>query len=227
MAWMTETQRTTGVDYRGIQKNDEELVTIFRAKLASRGARGIIGMQRIFKIMDDNDSGTLDIQEFWKALCDFRIAVSPEECRQLFDLFDTDESGEVSYDELMRAVAGEMNPIRKSLCGKAFKKIDRDGSGELDVSDIKSCYNAKQHPDVKKGEKTEDEILAEFLDTFEAHHALKHPEDRDGKVTLIEFIEYYSNISSTIDRDDYFELMITNAWNLNNVSYAKAWGGEV
>lgn len=61
MAWMTESQRTTGVDYRGIQKNDDELVTVFRAKLAARGARGILGMQRIFKIMDDNDSGTLDI----------------------------------------------------------------------------------------------------------------------------------------------------------------------
>ena len=184
-------------------------------------------MQRIFKIMDDNNSGTLDIQEFWKALCDFRVPVSPEECRQMFDLFDTDDSGEVSYDELMRAVAGEMNPIRKNFVQKAFRKIDADGSGELDVSDIKSAYNAKMHPDVKKGEKTEEEVLAEFLDTFEVHHGLKHPEDRDGKVTLREFIEYYSNISSTIDRDDYFELMITNAWNLNNVTYAKGWGGEI
>lgn len=227
MAWMTESQRTTGVDYRGIQKNDEQLVTVFREKLAARGARGLLGMQRIFKIMDDNNSGTLDIQEFWKALCDFRVPVSPEECRQMFDLFDTDDSGEVSYDELMRAVAGEMSAIRKNFVQKAFRKIDVDGSGELEVSDIKSAYNAKNHPDVKKGEKTEEEVLAEFLDTFEVHHGLKHPEDRDGKVTLREFIEYYSNISSTIDRDDYFELMITNAWNLNNVSYAKGWGGEI
>ena len=83
------------------------------------------------------------------------------------------------------------------------------------------------HPDVKKGIKTEEEVLSEFLDTFEVHHGLKHPEDRDGKVTLREFIEYYTNISSTIDNDEYFELMITNAWNLNNVNYGKAWGGEI
>lgn len=184
-------------------------------------------MQRVFKIMDDNDSGTLDIQEFWKALCDFRVPISPEECRKLFDLFDTDESGEVSYDELMRAVAGEMNPIRKSFVQRAFKKIDVDGSGELTKEDIKRSFNAKMHPDVKKGTKTEDEVLAEFLDTFEVHHGLKHPEDRDGKVSLREFVEYYTNISSTIDNDEYFELMMTNAWNLNNVSYAKGWGGEV
>jgi Ca2+-binding EF-hand superfamily protein len=77
-------------------------------------------MQRVFKVMDDNSSGTLDIQEFWKALCDFRLPVSPEECRKLFDLFDLNQDGEISYDELMRAVAGEMSPIRKAFVAKAF-----------------------------------------------------------------------------------------------------------
>ena len=80
------------------------------------------------------------------------------------------------------------------------------------------------HPDVKSGKKTEEEVLSEFLDTFELHHSLKHPEDKDRKINLAEFTEYYTNISSTIDNDQYFELIITNAWNLNDVSYAKGWG---
>jgi len=58
---MTETQRQSNVDYRGIQKNDDEMVVAFRERLAARGARGLLGMQRVFKIMDDNGSGTLDI----------------------------------------------------------------------------------------------------------------------------------------------------------------------
>ena len=32
-------------------------------------------------------------------------------------------------------------------------------------------YSAKMHPDVRAGKKTEDEVLGEFLDTFEVHHA--------------------------------------------------------
>ena len=80
---------------------------------------------------------------------------------------------------------------------------------------------------MKKGIKTEEEVLSEFLDTFELHHSLKHPEDKDRQVTPKEFIEYYTNVGSTIDNDQYFELMITNAWNLNEKSYKKAWGGEV
>jgi len=200
---------------------------MFKQKLASRGARGLLGMQRVFKVMDDNGSGSLDIQEFWKALCDFRLPVSPEECRKLFDLFDIDENGEISYDELMRAVAGELTPIRKAFVAKAFKKVDKDGSGILDIRDIEGTYNAKDHPDVKAGKKTEEEILSEFLDTFELHHSLKHPEDKDRKITLKEFEEYYTNVGATIENDQYFELMITNAWNLNDKTYSKGWGGEV
>ena len=45
----------------------------FRDKLIARGARGFIGLQRQFKIMDDKNSKTLDKQEFAKAVKDFRV----------------------------------------------------------------------------------------------------------------------------------------------------------
>lgn len=61
MSWMAKSDRTTGVDYTGVKHSDDDLVKIFRDKLAARGARGVLGMQRIFKVMDDNQSGTLDI----------------------------------------------------------------------------------------------------------------------------------------------------------------------
>ena len=158
------------------------------------------------------------------------MPVSPEEARQLFDLFDTDDNGEISYDELMRNVAGEMSPIRKTFVQKAFKKVDVDGSGELDKNDIKKNYNAKMHPDVKAGKKTEDEILGEFLDTFEDHFCdMKGQEDsRDGIINMNEWLEYYNNVSMSIDRDDYFQVMMNSAWNMDNSKVTKkGWGGEV
>jgi len=42
------------------------------------------------------------------------------------------------------------------LVNQAFDKIDKDHSGELTVDDLKGVYNAKNHPDVKSGKKTED-----------------------------------------------------------------------
>ena len=200
----------------GIQNSDEDLVKLFRSKLALRGARGILGMQRIFKIMDDNHNGFLEGPEFWKAICDFRISISPEDGRALFDLFDINGDGVISYDELMRSVIGEMTAYRKALVKRAFDRLDRNGNGIVELEDIKGFYNAKMHPDVRSGRKSEDEILTEFLDTFELHHSLKNPNDKDSKITLKEFVEYYNNVSASIDNDQYFELMMTNAWNLNN-----------
>ena len=65
-----------------------------------------------------------------------------------------------------------MNNARRSICEKAFKIMDKDRSGVLNIEDIKGVYNAKKHPDVIKGKKTEEEVLGEFLDTFEQHYAL-------------------------------------------------------
>ena len=42
---------------------------------------------------------------------------------------------------------------------KAFAIMDKDGSGVIEIDDIRQKYNAKMHPDVKAGKKTEDEIL--------------------------------------------------------------------
>jgi len=123
-----------------------------------------------------------------------------------------------------------MNPTREALAKKAYSIMDSDKSGMLDLNDIRQTYNAKHHPDVKSGKKTEDEVLAEFLDTFEDNYCdMKGCEDaRDGKVTMHEWVEYYNNVSMSIDRDDYFELMMTNTWNLDGKKVTKkGWGGEV
>jgi hypothetical protein len=101
---------------------------------------------------------------------DFRIGLNDRQCSQVFKLFDRDGSGEISYDEFLRMVRGEMNTFRKKIAQKCFNIMDKDGSGILDINDIRQTYNAKQHPDVKAGKKTEDEILCEFLDTFEDHY---------------------------------------------------------
>jgi Ca2+-binding EF-hand superfamily protein len=48
-----------------------------------------------------------------------------------------------------------MNNFRKKLVLQAFNKLDKDGSGQIDINDIKDIYNAKRHPDVINGKKTE------------------------------------------------------------------------
>jgi hypothetical protein len=102
-----------------------------------------------------------------------------------------------------------MSPRRKQLVGMAFSKMDKNGSGFLDPEDVIDTYDASKHPDVLAGKKTADEVLREFLDTFDVGG------EKDGKVTRNEFENYYTNIGANIDNDDYFELMIRNAWHIS------------
>ena len=154
--------------------------------------------------------------------------MNPEEAFVLFSLFDVNQDGNISYDEFLRGVVGEMNQARKQLVRRAFEKLDRNGNGIVELDEIKQLYNAKQHPDVKLGKKTEDEVFIEFMDTFELHYSLRYPGTRgDKQVTFEEFVEYYNNVSMSIEDDRYFELMMTNAWNLNSAAPAKrGWGAD-
>jgi Ca2+-binding EF-hand superfamily protein len=151
--------------------------------------------------MDDNNSKSIDMQEFKKAIRDFKVDLNENEVSLVFAAFDRDSSGEIDYDEFVRGIRGPMNSFRKNIAMAAFKKIDRDGSGILDLNDIKGVYSAKTHPDVKSGKKTEDEVLGEFIETFEQHHSLNGAGIRDRQVTPEEFIEYYNNVSASIDND--------------------------
>jgi Ca2+-binding EF-hand superfamily protein len=203
-----------GQDEVNYQLRDSKVMDKFREKILSRGGKGILGLARQFKIFDDNNSGTLDLPELTKAIRDFRVDLSPNEIKVLFNICDGDQSGEISYDEFLREIRGDMNGKRKGLVSKAFSKLDLDNSGVVDMDEIKGLYNVKKHPDVISGKKTEDEVYTEFMDTFQLHAAIKGKGVRDTNITRQEFQEYYENISASIDRDDYFELMMTNAWKL-------------
>ena len=190
--------------------------TIDRLKkqLASRGARGIIGLGRKFKIMDDNGNGALSNDEFTKAMNECALSLSTEECNALFKYFDKDASGDIDFEEFLSGVRGALNARRHDMVNQAFAIIDKDGSGFVEPHDLVECYNAEKHPDVMSGKKTSDEVMREFLDTFDVGG------EKDGKVTRNEFENYYKNVSASVDNDDYFELMMRNAW---HISGGKGW----
>jgi Ca2+-binding EF-hand superfamily protein len=215
------------------ETNSKESVLLekFRARLLTRGGRGIIGLARQFKIFDDNNSKTLDYDEFAKAIRDFKVEMGPNDIKVLFGIFDRDGEGSIDYNEFLRAVRGEMNSRRKKIVLLAFDKLDTDRSGIVEINEIKSLYNVKNHPDVKSGKKTEEDVYGEFLETFETHHNINRG-TKDRRVTREEFLEYYNNISMSIDNDDYFEAMMTNAWklpgatNVNPNATSKGWNQD-
>ena len=127
--------------------------------------------------------------------------------QQIFKFFDEDGGGTITYDEFLFGIRGEMNERREQMVLLAFDVLDKDKSGVVDVDDIVGMYNVEGNLEVLSGKKTKNQVLREFLDTFDCG-------EKDGKVTPSEFKRYYANISASVDLDDYFELMIRNAWHI-------------
>ena len=204
----------------------ENILNQIRVKLASRGIEGVCSLARNFRIIDDNNSQTIDFNEFKKCCKEFNFGLSDNEIQIAFTSFDRDNSGEIDYDEFLRIIRGEMNDFRKNLVNQAFNKLDVNGNGEISFDEIQSKYNAQNHPEVLSGKKTEEEVLKEFMDTFQDTYNYLCGTETDNIITLEEFMEYYENVSMTIDNDEYFEIMINNGWNLNQNKYNKGWSNK-
>merc|ERR1711937_778960 len=88
------------------------------------------------------------------------------------------------------------------------------GHGTVSAADMAHVYDVSSNPAVKSGKMSPAAAVQLFMDHFDRNH--------DHAITLDEFIENYQWVSSNIDSDDYFELMMRNAWHMTGGEGADA-----
>jgi Ca2+-binding EF-hand superfamily protein len=108
----------------------------------------MVGLQRVFSIMDDDQSGTLTQREFFKACKDFKVGISEENVPALFRIFDVNGDGTMSYEEFLSQVRGQLSQSRANSVKQAFAFLADKCGGRFTVDYIKKVYDATRHPDV-------------------------------------------------------------------------------
>ena len=213
----------------------EDLLGHLRNILSQRGYSGIMSLRRTFMIIDENSNKKITFDEFEKLFKKYRFNLSQEEVNNLFNYFDKDGSGFIDYEEFVNGICGNLNKFRKKVLKQVFQKLDNDERGYISVGQLRHEYNPKEHPLVRQGKRTEDEILAEFLDVLEYHFNLlveKNDENADVndiKVDFDDFCEFYKNISVCIDDDNYFEVMVLSEWGIKKdgkILYQRTWNKQ-
>ncbi|ETV66531.1 hypothetical protein, variant 2 [Aphanomyces astaci] len=184
------------------------LEQVKKAILARGGANGIQGISRMMRIMDDSGDKRLSRDEFKFGLRDYGVDCSDSDVDSLLRAFDTDGDGFISFDEFLVALRGDISPRRLRFIDMAFQKLDKSKDGRVTIDDLRTVYDVSKHPEFIQGKQTADQILSEFLRQWDTV-------DHDGVVTYDEFVTYYRSVSASIDTDDYFELMMRNAWHLS------------
>jgi Ca2+-binding EF-hand superfamily protein len=179
-----------------------------KAKILERGGRnGFRGLVRFLGQLDGNGDRSLSRAEFRGALENFGIPMGSAELDAVFNTFDRNGDGKVTIAEFVRTMRGEMNSRRLAIVQEAFTRLNRDGRGDVELSDLIDVFstNASLHPDAGKGASHE-ELIREFMEAWGGSN---------GCISRAQFVEYYSDISAGIDKDDYFELLVRNAWHIS------------
>ena len=191
------------------QINVLEILDRVKAALKRRGSKSIAGLGRTFRALDSYDGNKkVDAQEFHIGLQENGVDLSQEESDALLSFFDKDGDGNINFDEFLVGIRGKLNERREAIVMKAFMKFDKDCSGEITAEDLAGVYRVDMHPKYINGEMTEEEIFLEFLENF-------GDKNKDGRISKDEWKEYYAAVSSNIDNDDHFILLMRNAWQLD------------
>ncbi len=200
-------------------KNNDDIIQKVRTKITERGgSTGIKSITKLLAIMDTNGDKKLNKEELKYGLRDYGIQLTPIELEQIFYYFDRDNNGLIDVNEFLIGLKGDMSSRRKQLINQVFNILDTDRSGTISVDEVLSKYDLTWHPEVRAGRMTVKEAAKDFMLQWEKGRNAKN----DGIITFDEFEEYYKEISASIDDDDYFELMIRNAWRIAGGSGAAA-----
>ena len=150
-----------------MESSGDPILDKLRLTLKERGASGIFGLAKKFKIMDDDNSGYLSEAEFSKAMTECRMELTKQQLKHLFRYFDKSDDGTISYDEFLVGILGVLNKRRRAIVKLAFNILDKDGSGVIEMSDIVDVYDVSKHPDIIARRRTKEDVLKEFIETME------------------------------------------------------------
>ncbi|CAD8075605.1 unnamed protein product [Paramecium primaurelia] len=189
----------------------ELIVQRIRNRLISRGARGFIQLYRVGKILDSDHDGMLNLTEFRKAIRDHKIEVTDPEIDIVFQYFDREQSGLIDLWGFMFVLRGEMSQLRTQLVEQLFEKYRTNDYVSLQT--LRNNFICRNHPDLKNGKKSDDEIIQDFFEPLQLLHNINGGFGHEN-ITKEELLEFFSNYSASIPDDKYFEQIIVNVFRL-------------
>lgn len=98
---------------------------------------------------------------------------------------------------------------------KVFDVLDTQGQNLIVPQDLLERYDPSRHPDAMQGTRSPDDIMKEFLDTFDVGS------EQPGMITREEFVKYYTNLYASIDDEHYMELILRRVWKLGEVDLGR------
>ena len=123
------------------------------------------------KLLSKQNNSVLQIislENFITAFIETGIDVDNEFLKNLYYRLDNQRKGNININEFISLFNNNtLSEDRKVLIVDEFAKMDLGRNGSVDIQLVKDTFNAKGHPDVINGRRSELEIQNEFIFTFD------------------------------------------------------------
>ena len=93
-------------------------------------------MDRIFRLVDVDNSGEIAFSEFVTATVNRGQLLQEEKLKAAFQIYDKDNSGMISTDEI-KEVLGVGKSISEEVWIQILKEVDENGDGEVSFEEFK------------------------------------------------------------------------------------------
>lgn len=197
--------------------NLEQVLLRARRIIAQQGIRAAVDVVKNFYTADDDNDDFVDTFEFRRAVQQSALAFTPSEEARIFEACGERLPNGVmllSVPKFLGMLQGSMSPGRVAAVERVWTSLGGDLVDDGSVVSpgvLKDRIACEMHPQVTRGEIDPAVILSEFLDTF-SHLAYVRDGCQGGMVTFQDFLAYYEVVSSTIDNDHLFELLLQRLW---------------
>ncbi len=105
----------------------------------------------------------------------------------IFSSFDNNQDGVLDLGEFFDMIIPPLTPSREAVVFEAWKKLDFVNRGTVPYSKVRDTFDPSKHPNVGNNRRTEEEQVAEFLETFSMHHSTFNAQKTE-QVSMDEFM---------------------------------------
>lgn len=183
-----------------------DYLNLIRKKILDKGSYGFRDLLNHFRKIDVDNTGGLEKEDFKWGLRNYGVILSSEELNTIFNTFDRNKNGQVDFQEFLAVIKGEISSKRVEIIRKAYENIANRLNGDIKFENLVQTFDEKNHPDVKRGLKTDKEAFREFANAWNV-------KDADKEITFDDFFAYYADVSSGYEKDENFQLMMHSVWN--------------
>eukprot|EP00668_Euglena_longa_P011532 GGOE01013939.1.p2 GENE.GGOE01013939.1~~GGOE01013939.1.p2 ORF type:complete len:328 (-),score=126.25 GGOE01013939.1:180-1163(-) len=161
-----------------------------------------------FTVKDAGGQRTATTRGLLDACQALDVGCTKEEVEEIVRALDTNGDGALSHEEFMFICRGNMSEARRQCVRKAFQKVDYNRKGVITTEEMKLFYNPMYDQRLSTGERTTEELVAEFVAQFDSNG--------NGLITFQEFEDYYNGVSASFRSDQEFVGMMQRFWNLDH-----------